>query len=428
MKSPTVSTLKALFALSGNRCAFPKCMNRLVEESSGTLVGKVCHIKGKSSGPGSKRYDKYQTDEERHGVGNLIALCPQHHDVIDDDEEAYTVERLVKMKADHVEKMRGEPTPSDALAERFAVSIYNNTVTDGSIIHVQGQSGGQVAHTINYYNHPVEHGPSRLEAELAALGLAAPSHPDFGRTKYSKRMALADSRNKVVPIRTTGIFFSLTPPPLVRDEDRPRFFQWMDCNKRRYEPIDDSFFLPSPVPDVKSKAHVWHDGHMQRVWPVAQNYFTYLAVELDEGYMEYGFCPGSPLEPDGDKIYYAKIVGGFVAFLRYLRDFAEQFGADPSTFSVGLALRGTGGTSLKCITKRILEHFLATSHPEMDGFRWVREATPGTDWTVDAVARRAALDVLEHWSYSGPAGAGEPEFKDGKYTGEYYRSDFQRQW
>jgi len=61
---------------------------RLVEEPSGTLVGKVCHIKAKSSGPGSKRYDKNQTDEERHGLGNLIALCPKHHDVIDDDDES----------------------------------------------------------------------------------------------------------------------------------------------------------------------------------------------------------------------------------------------------------------------------------------------------------------------------------------------------
>lgn len=122
------------------------------------------------------------------------------------------------------------------------------------------------------------------------------------------------------------------------------------------------------------------------------------------------------------------MIGGFVAFLRFLRGLAEQFGVDPSVISVGLAMCGTTGMNLKCITKRIMEHFLATSPPEADGFRWLREATPGTDWTVDGVARRAALDLLDHWSYSGPAGAGEPEFKDGKYTGEYYRSDFQRQW
>jgi hypothetical protein len=77
----------------GHRCAYPRCPSRLVEDPSGTLVGEVCHIKGKSSGRGSHRHDPSQTDEERHGVGNLIALCGTHHRVIDDDEEAYTVER-----------------------------------------------------------------------------------------------------------------------------------------------------------------------------------------------------------------------------------------------------------------------------------------------------------------------------------------------
>lgn len=168
MKSPTVATLKTLFALSGNRCAFPKCTSRLVEEPSGTLVGKVCHIKGKSTGPGSKRYDKNQGDEERHGVGNLIALCPTHHDVIDDDEESYTVERLLRMKADHQAKMREEPAASDTLAEKFAVAIYNNTVTAGSIVHAQNQSGGQTAHSIvNYYR------PAREVSEAIADALVA---------------------------------------------------------------------------------------------------------------------------------------------------------------------------------------------------------------------------------------------------------------
>src|SRR5260370_212560 len=170
MKSPTVSTLKTLFTLSGNRCAFPKCTNRLVEEPSGTLVGKVCHIKGKSSGPGSNRYDKNQTDEQRHSVGNLIVLCPKHHDVIDDDEESYTVERLVKMKADHEGKMREETAPSDALAEKFAVAIYNNTVTGGSIIHTQNQSGGQTAHSIvNYHQSARAIGQAIADAVVAQL-------------------------------------------------------------------------------------------------------------------------------------------------------------------------------------------------------------------------------------------------------------------
>ena len=75
-----------------------------------------------------------------------------------------------------------------------------------------------------------------------------------------------------------------------------------------------------------------------------------------------------------------------------------------------------------------MEHYLGGAVPEEDGFRWVNAATVGTDWSLDRLARQAALELLDHWSYSGPAWAETPEFTDGKYTGDYYRADFRRQW
>ena len=60
---PSQATIKRLFAHSGNRCAFPRCMEVLVEE--GTVVGKVCHIK--AANPKGPRYDPQQTTAERHG-------------------------------------------------------------------------------------------------------------------------------------------------------------------------------------------------------------------------------------------------------------------------------------------------------------------------------------------------------------------------
>lgn len=269
---------------------------------------------------------------------------------------------------------------------------------------------------------------ARLERQLAARKLADCASADFGMTRYSKQMVSADAMRRRVPIRAVGTFFALAPAPLVADADRTRFLQWMNCNERRYAPLDYDFFLPGPAPVVISKARVWHNGQMPRLGSVEQTYFTYLAAELDEGYLEYGFCAGSPLEPFGDAVYYAKVVGGFVAFLRFLRDFGEKFRVDPAAVSFGLAVRGTSGTRLRCITKRIMDHFLVTAPPEADGFRWLHEATRGEDWTVDGIARRAALALLEHWSYSGLVGAEEPEFTDGKYTGEYYLDSFRRQW
>jgi hypothetical protein len=42
-KGPTPATLKALFAKSGNHCAFPKCSNVLVDDLN-IFVAEVCHI------------------------------------------------------------------------------------------------------------------------------------------------------------------------------------------------------------------------------------------------------------------------------------------------------------------------------------------------------------------------------------------------
>ena len=67
---PTEATLKKLVAVSGNRCAFPKCSTPLVDPQSGSIVGEVCHIKGEK--PGAARYDSNQSNKERHGFDNLI--------------------------------------------------------------------------------------------------------------------------------------------------------------------------------------------------------------------------------------------------------------------------------------------------------------------------------------------------------------------
>lgn len=60
MASPTSTTIKKLFALSGNQCAFPKCPITIIEESSNIVIGKICHIKAQS--PKGPRYDENQSD------------------------------------------------------------------------------------------------------------------------------------------------------------------------------------------------------------------------------------------------------------------------------------------------------------------------------------------------------------------------------
>lgn len=135
---PTDATIKRLFARSGNRCAFPKCTFEIVQGE--TLVGEMCHIK--AARPGGPRYDPDQPAAERHGYDNLILLCPTHHTVIDDDEEAYTVARLAKMKADHEQR-------AFALSDERTAS-GTQLLIDQSV-SATNQSGGITAHTVHIY-------------------------------------------------------------------------------------------------------------------------------------------------------------------------------------------------------------------------------------------------------------------------------------
>jgi len=146
MAGPSVKTIKRLFAVSGNQCAFPKCTAALVDAPSGKVTGRLCHIKGRM--PGAKRYDASQSDADRHSYDNLLLLCPAHHDVIDDDEVAYTVDRLSQMKRTHESSVCETQPISDGVAERLILSIENNVLQNGSIIVTQNQLGGQVAHWI----------------------------------------------------------------------------------------------------------------------------------------------------------------------------------------------------------------------------------------------------------------------------------------
>lgn len=96
------SDLKALLQKSGNRCAFPGCPSMLtVQESddSTVILSNVAHIVAqREDGPRGKfALPLNRRDEE----SNLMLLCPEHHKIIDNKPQLYTVERLRGMKEDH---------------------------------------------------------------------------------------------------------------------------------------------------------------------------------------------------------------------------------------------------------------------------------------------------------------------------------------
>lgn len=95
-------TVKRLYALSGNQCAFPGCTATLVN-SENASNSHICHIEAANeSGP---RFNSALTVEQRNDYTNLILLCPSHHAVVDAHPEEYSVERLKEMKQSHERAM-----------------------------------------------------------------------------------------------------------------------------------------------------------------------------------------------------------------------------------------------------------------------------------------------------------------------------------
>jgi hypothetical protein len=103
-----------------------------------SIIGEICHIRAVS--PNGPRHELHQSSADRHGYDNLILLCANHHKVVDDDPEAFTVERLVKMKVHHASRAAVLPAGEVAHGARLLI--------DQSVASVN-QVGGITAHTVN---------------------------------------------------------------------------------------------------------------------------------------------------------------------------------------------------------------------------------------------------------------------------------------
>jgi hypothetical protein len=103
--APARETLIALFAKSGNVCAFPGCTHELVT-SKNLFVAQICHIE--AANPGGQRFNPNATDEQRRSFENLLVLCYKHHKETD-DVTVYDVNALRAIKHQHESKHGEKP-------------------------------------------------------------------------------------------------------------------------------------------------------------------------------------------------------------------------------------------------------------------------------------------------------------------------------
>jgi hypothetical protein len=106
--SLSVQGRKMLWGRSGNRCSYTDCSIELAQEHDATanavVIGEEAHIVAQSvRGPRGK---SPLSPEQRDAYSNLVLLCPTHHNLVDSDEDAFPVARLLTMKKAHEAHVR----------------------------------------------------------------------------------------------------------------------------------------------------------------------------------------------------------------------------------------------------------------------------------------------------------------------------------
>lgn len=147
MAEPTEKTIKRLFAMSGNVCAYPGCVLPIVE-SAGTITGEICHIRARN--PKGPRYHPSQSEEERRGFDNLILLCRHHHKIIDSEPEIYTVGALQEMKSIHEGVAGRNEQAADGFFAKILLNDFHRITVVNNSGHVAINSPGAIqAATVN---------------------------------------------------------------------------------------------------------------------------------------------------------------------------------------------------------------------------------------------------------------------------------------
>lgn len=126
-------TIKRLYALSGNQCAFPDCEVLFLNWEDETNFSNICHIEDANpSTHKSDRYNPKMTDKQRADYDNLLLLCPNHH-IETNNTGIYTVEVLKQMKRNHETVIR------ERIAGQNLISKYPSVL--GNVI---SQIGNQI--------------------------------------------------------------------------------------------------------------------------------------------------------------------------------------------------------------------------------------------------------------------------------------------
>lgn len=141
-----ILTIKKLYSLHGNQCAFPECKQELITTDKNINVSDICHIEGGEKN--SPRYNPNLDVIQLNDYENLILMCKTHHKIIDTDVSKYTVEHLKQMKQEHEQRNKSmgfsisDEIAQEIIAEQMTqinvnIGSGSQNVTQTGNIHVQ---------------------------------------------------------------------------------------------------------------------------------------------------------------------------------------------------------------------------------------------------------------------------------------------------
>ncbi len=138
-------TLKRLFAVSYNTCAFPDCEKHIVT-NDGVVVGDICHINAYS--PKGPRYNPKQTDEERESFENLILMCKEHHKIIDSNARKFNTNILKDYKSKHEDKTLLELDEKNGLKANLLITNFIKNIEAENASILFAPSGANQINTV----------------------------------------------------------------------------------------------------------------------------------------------------------------------------------------------------------------------------------------------------------------------------------------
>ena len=140
-------------------------------------------------------------------------MCAKHHTVIDDDQESYTVERLLRMKTD--QEARNATPIGDDIATRAARLLIQQPVVSVN------QSGGITAHTV-YVTTPTAQRDEAAERRAVLARI---------RQFHRERIETLSGKTPQIPILGGAILMMHIVPLNTFDQPQPKAFAKIDPNK-----------------------------------------------------------------------------------------------------------------------------------------------------------------------------------------------------